>query len=226
MKEKDSLWAKGSFVESVAPDEAQEKMKTMHKSHDEDMNYNCKKCDKKISAHNKDWHDCMCDECFNKEYFPENDDTNESMEIEEKELKEKLGNFNPEKYSVLELCKETGIGINTINDTNTEAFMPLLMAIEETIWRHYSEDGSLKDSDIIESLKNIRNNISSNDVKFNEMENNIITRIKLVLFLNNYDKRDLSLSISKVLKSAKLHRSTGGSRGYLNFISDFFEQMG
>ena len=203
------------------PVEAQEKMKTIHKSHDEDMNYNCKKCSKKISAHNKDWHDSMCDECFNNEYFSENDDANEDTEIEEK-----LEDFNPEEYSILELCKETGTGINAINDTNTEAFMPLLMAIEETIWRHYSEDDSLKDSNIIESLKSVRNNILSNDVKFNEMENDIINRIKLILFLNNYDRRDLSLSISKVLKSAKLHKSTGGSRGYLNFISDFFNEMG
>ncbi len=28
-----------------------------------------KKCNKKISAHNKDWHDGMCDDCFHKEYF-------------------------------------------------------------------------------------------------------------------------------------------------------------
>jgi uncharacterized protein len=35
------------------------------------MNYNCKEFGKKISAHNKDWHDGMCDECFNKKYFPE-----------------------------------------------------------------------------------------------------------------------------------------------------------
>ena len=32
--------------------------------HDEEMNFNCKKCKKKISAHNNDWHGGMCDECF------------------------------------------------------------------------------------------------------------------------------------------------------------------
>ena len=37
--------------------------------HDEEMNYNCKKCNKKISAHNKDWHDGMCDDCFDKEHY-------------------------------------------------------------------------------------------------------------------------------------------------------------
>ncbi|MBU0756641.1 MAG: hypothetical protein KKF44_01125 [Nanoarchaeota archaeon] len=223
-EEKDNFWAEGSFIEGVNPDETQEKIKTMHKKHDEDMNYNCKKCNKKISAHNRDWHDCKCDECFNSEYFPEKDDAVENIEMDE-ELQEELKNFNPEEYSVLELCKENGTGINAINDANTEAFMPLLSIIEETIWRNYSKNNVLKDINIIESLKTLRNNIFSNNAKFNEMEKDILNQVKISLFFNNYDKRDLSLSISKVLKSVKLHRSTGGSRGYLNFISGFFEEM-
>lgn len=219
--DENSLWAKGAFIESVGPDN-DGKMRTFHMSHDEEMEYNCKKCNNKISAHNRDWHDGMCDKCFNDAHFSEEDEIPEEME---KEIEAKLKNFKPEDHSVLKLCKESGTGISAINDTNTEAFMPLLMTIEETIWRHYSEDDSLKDTEIIESLKNIRNNIFSTNTEFNEMENEIITKIKVILMVNNYDKRDLSLSISKVLKSAKMHKSMGGSRGYLNFISDFFEQM-
>jgi len=145
-------------------------------------------------------------------------------EIEE-EVKEKLGGFNPEVYSIAELCKEQGSGITAINDNTREAFYPLLLAIEETIYKHYSNDNSLKDSDIIESLKKIRDNIFSDKMEFNELEEEIIIKIKLVLFLNKYDRRDVSLSISSVLKSAKLHRSMGGNRGYFNFISSFFNQM-
>ncbi len=63
------FWAEGGFVESISRDEADAKMKTFHKKHDEDMNFNCKKCNAKISAHNKDWHDGMCDDCFHKTYF-------------------------------------------------------------------------------------------------------------------------------------------------------------
>ena len=65
-KKADDLWAEGAFAETLGPQDIEQKMKTFHKKHDEDMNYNCKKCDKKISAHNKDWHACMCDDCFNK----------------------------------------------------------------------------------------------------------------------------------------------------------------
>lgn len=66
--DEDNFWDEGSFVETISPEEAKEKEKTIHKRHDEDMFYNCKKCNKQISAHNKDWHAGMCDECFNKEY--------------------------------------------------------------------------------------------------------------------------------------------------------------
>jgi hypothetical protein len=66
----EELWEDGSFAETLGPIDIKEKMETFHKKHDEDMNYNCKKCNKKISAHNRDWHACMCDECFNKTYFP------------------------------------------------------------------------------------------------------------------------------------------------------------
>ena len=64
----DDLWEEDAFIETVGPKEIKEKMKTFHKGHDEDMNFNCKKCNKKISAHNKDWHNRMCDKCFDKEY--------------------------------------------------------------------------------------------------------------------------------------------------------------
>jgi hypothetical protein len=68
--EEESFWAEGSFIETLGPLEMREKMKTFHKKHDEDMNFDCVKCGKKISAHNKDWHAGMCDDCFNAECFP------------------------------------------------------------------------------------------------------------------------------------------------------------
>lgn len=65
----DSIWAEGSFVQTMSAEEAERKKTTINKAHDENMNFDCKKCGKKISAHNNDWHDGMCDECFDKEYF-------------------------------------------------------------------------------------------------------------------------------------------------------------
>lgn len=66
--EENDLWEEGHFSETLGPKDVEEKMKTFHKRHDEDMNFNCKKCNKKISAHNNDWHNGMCDDCFSKEF--------------------------------------------------------------------------------------------------------------------------------------------------------------
>ncbi len=64
--EEDSFWAEGSFIESISPDEFKQKDRTIHMKHNEEMNYNCKSCNCKISAHNKDWHAEMCGICFDK----------------------------------------------------------------------------------------------------------------------------------------------------------------
>lgn len=67
--EENSFWEEGSFAETLSSDEAEERMKTFHKGHDEDMNFNCKECNRKISTHNKDWHAGMCDGCFDKKVY-------------------------------------------------------------------------------------------------------------------------------------------------------------
>lgn len=69
--EEESIWSDGAFAETLGHKDLKEKMETFHKGHDENMNFNCKKCNAKISAHNRDWHNGMCDACFNKEFFPD-----------------------------------------------------------------------------------------------------------------------------------------------------------
>lgn len=64
LPEEDSFLAEGSFIESVSLEEMKQKERTIHMKHNEEMDYNCKQCDVKISAHNKDWHAGMCDKCF------------------------------------------------------------------------------------------------------------------------------------------------------------------
>lgn len=71
-KQRNEFWFEGFFAETISPEQSPEKMRTFHMKHDEEMNFNCSKCNGKISAHNKDWHENMCDLCFNKMYFPEN----------------------------------------------------------------------------------------------------------------------------------------------------------
>ena len=133
---------------------------------------------------------------------------------------------NLKKDSVLDLCDEVGTGFDAITKANENSFYPILFSIEETIYLHYQKDLSLEDSQIIESLKKLRDNIFSENAEFNAFENEIIKKIKRTLHLNSYNKRDVSLSISKVLNSVKLHKSIGGKRGYLDFIAEFVDESG
>ncbi len=66
MAKKDEFWSDGAFIESVSGESIAEKMNTFHKKHNEDITYECRKCEAKISAHNRDWHDSLCDDCFDR----------------------------------------------------------------------------------------------------------------------------------------------------------------
>ena len=70
--EDNDLWEEGYFAETMSSKDKEEKMRTFHMKHDEEMNFNCKECNKKISAHNNDWHAGMCDGCFDKKYYNKN----------------------------------------------------------------------------------------------------------------------------------------------------------
>lgn len=62
-KNKTGFWEEGYFAETLSSAEVKEKMKTFHQGHDDEMKFACSKCGAKISAHNKDWHGGMCNDC-------------------------------------------------------------------------------------------------------------------------------------------------------------------
>ena len=68
LEENNDLWEEGGFTETMSSFDIKKKMRTFHMKHNEEMNFNCKKCDEKISAHSHDWHASMCDDCFNEEF--------------------------------------------------------------------------------------------------------------------------------------------------------------
>lgn len=90
---RERIWSKGSFAETMGPWDREKKKRTFSMKHDEEMNFSCSECGKKISAHNRDWHDNMCDDCFNGKYFPEDaqiyetdiDGIKKSMKLEKKD---------------------------------------------------------------------------------------------------------------------------------------------
>ena len=64
-----TLWAGGSFIQAIGPGDMKEKMKTFHGDDNKEIVAACRKCGKGISAHHRDWHDCLCDGCFDREHF-------------------------------------------------------------------------------------------------------------------------------------------------------------
>jgi len=123
------------------------------------------------------------------------------------------------------LCSDNGTGFEVINDQSRDAFLPLLFGIEEPIVKTYEADESLKDSDVIKFLKNLRDNIFNEDVTFNELEKNIFGKIARTLENNKYSEKDVRMSLSYVLQSVKRHRAAEGVRGYLDFITKEFDEM-
>lgn len=50
----EGFWADNSFLELMNPQNTSDKMRTFNMEHNREMDYNCEKCNAKISAHNKD----------------------------------------------------------------------------------------------------------------------------------------------------------------------------
>ncbi|MBI2629857.1 hypothetical protein HYW76_02035 [Candidatus Pacearchaeota archaeon] len=202
------------------------------------INFQCKKCRNEFDCETGkitfgnilDFEkDIICSKCgkLNKEniWLTELGQTQigEIFFSESKLLKEHNVEFDIEEKSILSLCDEVGTGFDAINEANESSFYPILFTIEETIYLHYKKDLSLDDSQIIASLKNLRDNILSEKKDYNSLEHAIIDRIKIVIHFNSYSKRDVLLSISKVLNSVKLHKYMGGKRGYLKFIAEYVD---
>ena len=68
--QENEFWSEGYFAQTMSSEDMKSKMRTFHMKHDEEMDFNCENCKAKISAHNKDWHNEMCDDCFNKNHYP------------------------------------------------------------------------------------------------------------------------------------------------------------
>ncbi len=60
----EEFWTEGPFAETMSSKDWELKNRTFHMKNTEEMNYNCKQCNVKISAHNHDWHAGRCDKCF------------------------------------------------------------------------------------------------------------------------------------------------------------------
>jgi hypothetical protein len=113
-----------------------------------------------------------------------------------------------------------------IDDSSRGEYLPILFSIEQLIFTEYEENPSLKDGDVMELLKNVRDGIWKDYEGKNELERGFITGLKLEVFRLSglrYTKGEVSACISHVLNSVKRHREHGHERDYLEFLKDFFK---
>ncbi|MEW6222623.1 MAG: hypothetical protein AB1476_04860 [Candidatus Hadarchaeota archaeon] len=113
-----------------------------------------------------------------------------------------------------------------IDDSHRGEYLPLLFSIEQLIFTEYEENQSLRDGDVMELLKNVRDGIWKDYEGKNELERRFITGLKLEIFRLSglrYTKGEVSACISHVLNSVKRHREQGHGRDYLEFLRDFFK---
>lgn len=115
-----------------------------------------------------------------------------------------------------------------IDDSNVKEYLPLLYWIERLIFEYSEKYPSLKDRDVIELLKNVRDGIWKGYEGGNDFERFFITGLKLNLFdlvRLRYTRGEISACLSHVLNSVKRRRKLDGDRGYLDFIRDYFQRM-
>jgi len=114
-----------------------------------------------------------------------------------------------------------------INDNNRKEFMNILFSIESGIMKYYKKNPSIKDADVIKTLKNLRDKIWSDYDGDNEFEKIILYNLKSEVFNDlelGYTKGEISACISYILNSVKKHKEYG-DESYLEFIKKQFEKI-
>ena len=204
---KGNLWARGSFIQGIKPEEIERKEKTIHMKNDEDMNYDCKECKKKISAHNRDWHDGMCDACFDSAHSPEGEEE-----------------FIP-LADLLEKDTKKALAIKSLLDREME-YADYLGAIEYAVADHFSEKGDITDSEVAEALKKIRDNyLQGMDFFKTELEKDIVMGLSLALQDMPITHHELKLVLNYILWSIDNRSWMCDPQGYVKWISYTLETM-
>ncbi len=107
---------------------------------------------------------------------------------------------------------------DTSGNDGMDAYLPLLTAIESGINVVQRTDPDLKDKTVITVLERL---VAKPDMPLGqELPTAIQDRMRLILSVDRYSKREVVGCIRKVLKSARLHHADGGPRGYLDFIRE------
>jgi hypothetical protein len=123
-----------------------------------------------------------------------------------------------EPYAVKPMAElyGTGTGFDSV-EFKDDAFIPLLMSIEEAIYDSYRGVPSLTDAAVLFALDRLCMSPEA-DVQSDHLASIIQIGLRVTLSLNNYSRQDVRFCLRKVKQSATRHNKLAGTRGYLNFI--------
>jgi hypothetical protein len=103
-------------------------------------------------------------------------------------------------------------------DPTSETFMPLFLAIEETIVLHFRRGPSLTDNQVTQTLERIGLRPEADADAADSLGRELLLKLRLSLSISNYSRQELRAALRKIGKSVARHHREGGPQGYLQFI--------
>jgi len=126
----------------------------------------------------------------------------------------------PKKATLKPLAELYGPGRNADVDPESDAFMPLFMAIEGAIVKEWRFAPALTDAQVASTLDRLGLKPESAPGA-DELAASLLLELRLLLSLNNYSRQEVRTAIRRVSRSVARHTQVGGPRGYLEFIRKY-----
>ncbi len=104
-------------------------------------------------------------------------------------------------------------------EVDPDRYLSLLQSIEIAIVEFDSEHPGATDGKVLRVLDGLIERLE--EEALGPMRTRIQDRLRLELSLRDWTRAEVLACLNKVRKSVKLHRSSGGERGYLDFIRGY-----
>jgi hypothetical protein len=101
---------------------------------------------------------------------------------------------------------------------NEDAYLPMLLAIEQPLKEAYLANRRMRDVEALEAVKDARRAMTGLRAGPSPLAGRIVERLSLARELNGYSVEEAVACLSHVSSSIRRHRRAGGARGYLEFI--------
>lgn len=128
---------------------------------------------------------------------------------------------SPRNYTLKPLSQLYGPGTpDRPVDPQDDAFMPLFLAIEQTIVRCDDLEPTMTDGAVSLALDLLAMDPQA-DLQHDTLARRIQLELRLLLSLNDYARQEVRQALRKVHKSVARHSRLSGRRGYLDFIRQY-----